>query len=687
MKKKVFDYPVVRQDDVVEDYHGTAVADPYRWLEDPQAAETQAFVEAQNALTREYLDEIPQREWYAQRLTELWDYPKYSVPHQRGGRYYLSKMEGLQNQPIWYRQQTLEDEPQVVLDPNTLSEDGTVAITHMTFNRDGSLLAYGLSKSGSDWQTVRIRDMESGEDYEEQIEWCKFTAIAWKADNSGFYYSRFPEEGSVPAEEATFHNKLYWHKLGTPQSEDVLVYERPDAPELGFSPVMSDDNRYLVVDVWLGAIAKNQLYYRPLEDENADFVRLIDTADAMFNFVGNDGDLFYVHTDWQAPRGRVVAIDLNHPERENWQDVIPESGDVISFINIVNDQFAIAYMHNAYHQLKLFELDGTFIKEVELPTIGSILEMSGKRPHSELFLSFHSFLYPATILRYDFTADELTIYKQPAVDFDPEQYVTEQVFYPSKDGTQVSMFLTYKKGLVRDGNTPTLLYGYGGFSISLTPAFHLTRLPWLEMGGIYAYANLRGGNEYGDEWHTAGMRENKQNVFDDFAAAAEWLIANDYTRPKKLAIFGGSNGGLLVAATMLQRPDLFGAVLCAVPVIDMLRFHKFTAGRYWTAEYGNAEEEAESFPSMWAYSPLHNVQAGVNYPPVLITTADTDDRVVPLHSYKFAATLQAASTAENPHPILLRVETKAGHGLGKPTAKVIDEAADMFGFLLHLLGD
>ena len=679
-----FDYPEARRDDVVDVYHGREIADPYRWLETANAAETQEFVAAQNVLAREYLDEIPQREWYQNRLTELWDYTKYGVPIKRGEQYYLAKMDGLQNQPAWYKQKTLADEPEMVLDPNTLSDDGTVAITNMAFSKDGTLLTYGLSQSGSDWQTLYVRDMETGEDYEDKIEWCKFTAVAWKEDKSGFFYSRFPEEGSVPPEEATLHNKLYWHQLGMPQSEDVLVFARPDAPELGYSPMISDDGRYLVVRVWLGAVAKNQLYYRPLEDDGAEFVRLIDTADALFNFIGNDGDTFYIHTDWEAPRGRVIAIDLNKPERENWHDVIPESEDVISFINIVNDKFAIAYMHNAYHQLKLFELDGTFIKEIDLPTIGSILGLSGKRPHDELFLSFHSFLYPATIFRYEFESDQLSVYKRPEVGFDPEQFETKQVFYPSKDGTQVSMFLTHKKGLTLDGNNPTLLYGYGGFSVSMTPVFSLTRLPWLELGGVYAYANLRGGNEYGDEWHTAGMRENKQNVFDDFAAGAEWLIENNYTRPEKLGIHGGSNGGLLVAATMLQRPELFGGVLCAVPVIDMLRYHKFTAGRYWTAEYGDAEKEADSFEYMLAYSPLHNVKEGVDYPPVLITTADTDDRVVPMHSYKFAATLQAASAAGNPNPILLRVETKAGHGMGKPTAKVIEEAADQFGFLLHL---
>jgi prolyl oligopeptidase len=683
LESETLDMLIARKDNTVDNYHGIPVADPYRWLEDPDAPDTQLWVEEQNKQTFEYLQAVPTREKIRQRLTELWDYPKYSAPYKRGDRYFFSKNDGLQNQAVLYMQKSLDSEPSEVIDPNKLSEDGTAALTNEIVSRDGKLLVYGVSRSGSDWKELRIRKVDTGEDYPEVIQWCKFNSVAWQPDNSGFYYNRFPEVGSVPPEDQTNYNRVYWHKLGTTQTDDVLIYERPDAKELAFSPDITEDGKYLLLHVWHGTDPKNRVYYREL-DSDGPFILLLDEHDASYSFIENDGSLFFFNTDLDAPRNRIIAIDITQPERINWQEIIPEQADVLSFASLVNDQFVTAYMHHARHQLKLYTKTGSFIQNIELPTIGSIVELSGKRQDSEMFIGFTSFLYPNTIFRYDFKTGQLTLFRSPKMNFEPDNYVTEQVFYNSKDGTCVPMFLIHKKDLVLDDNNPTLLYGYGGFNVSMTPAFSVSRLIWLEQGGIYAIANLRGGGEYGEEWHKAGTLERKQNVFDDFIGAAEWLIENHYTKTSRLAIMGGSNGGLLVAACMVQRPDLYGAVVCSVPVIDMLRYHKFTIGRYWVTDYGNAEAEPEHFRFLYAYSPLHNVKAGVAYPATLITTADTDDRVVPLHAKKFAATLQAAHVGDN--PILLRVEMKAGHGLGKPTTKIIEEQSDIFAFLFKTLG-
>ncbi len=674
---------VAPKEDVVEDYHGTLVADPYRWLENPDAVNTLAWVEAQNERTHSFLEKIPAREKIKARLTELWDYPKYSAPYKKGGKIFFSKNDGLQNQSVLYVQKSLDDSPAVVIDPNKLSEDGTVALTNQALSQDGTLLAYGSSQSGSDWQEIRVRTVETGEDFPEVLRWCRFSSIAWKHDNSGFYYERYPEQGSTPPEESSYYCRVYWHILGTPQAQDTLVYERPDFKELAFSPFITEDSKYLGLVVWNGTDPKNRFYYRELESDR-DFIRLLDDNDAGYSFIENDGPVFYFNTDLEAPRGRIIAIDVTQPERPNWQTIIPEQEDVLSFVTMVNDQFVTAYMHHAHHQLKLYAKDGSFISEIALPTIGSISELSGKREDSEMFIGFTSFLYANSIFRYDFKSGKMELFRNSEINFDPSGFTTEQVFYSSKDGTQIPMFLVYKKGLVKNGQNPTLLYGYGGFNISLTPAFSVARLAWLESGGIFASANLRGGGEYGEEWHQAGMQANKQNVFDDFIAAAEWLIEQQYTSTPKLAIWGGSNGGLLVAACMTQRPDLYGAVICSVPVIDMLRYHKFTVGRYWIPDYGNAEAEPEHFRFLYAYSPLHNVKGGVSYPPTLIATADTDDRVAPAHAKKFAATLLAAHVGDN--PLLLRVEMKAGHGMGKPTAKVIEEQSDVYAFLFKTLG-
>ncbi len=675
-------YPDTRKDAVVDSYHGVDVTDPYRWLEDADSPETQAWVKQENALTKAFLGGIPAREKIATRLTELIDYTRYSSPSKHGKRYFFWKNDGLQDQSVLYVQDALDAEPRVVLNPNMLSADGTVAVTTAAIDWDGKRLAYGLSRSGSDEQEVKIRNIDTGSDYDESLQWCRFTTIAWKQDGSGFFYSRFPDPSTVDPEDRMNYNRLCWHTLGTHQSQDRLVYERPDNKELGFAPVVTEDGQYLLVYIYHGTDPRNRVYYRPL-DSDGDFVRLLDKADAEYSFLGNEGSIFYFKTDRDASRGRVIGIDINHPEQDNWQTVIPEGADVIDYAGLIGGHFVVAYMHDVHDQLKVYSLDGRYVRDIPLPTLGTVGGLSGRQDDNEMFFTFTSFLYPSTSFRYDLGTNEISVLHKPEIDFDIADYETKQVFCTSKDQTRVPMFLTYKKGLSRNGDNPTLLYAYGGFNISIKPRFSASTLLWLEAGGIYAQASLRGGSEYGEAWHQAGMLERKQNVFADFVAAAQWLIANDYTRPKKLAIRGGSNGGLLVAACMLQRPDLYGAVICQVPVIDMLRYHRFTVGRYWVPEYGDAEASKEQFDYLYAYSPLHNVKAGVVYPPILITSADTDDRVVPSHAKKFAATLQAKAGGSN--PILLRVETKAGHGGGKPISKTIEEQADIYAFLIKTL--
>jgi prolyl oligopeptidase len=674
--------PVTRRDDTVENYHGTVVTDPYRWLEDESSTETKAWVEAQNDVARAYLDALPERAGIKKRYTELYNYARYSVPSRKGEWYFFYKNDGLQNQAVLYRQKGLEGEATVVLDPNTLSSDGTLALSSEVASEDGNLLAYGVSASGSDWQEIRIRNIEERRDYDEVIRWCKFASIAWRHDNTGFYYNRLPDPATVAEEDQSNFSQVYWHSVGTGQEADELVFERPEAKELSFSPFISDDGRYLFLSVWEGTNPNNRLYYREVASDGA-FVRLLDDADANYEYIGNDGPIFYVQTNLNAPHGRIVAIDSEHAERTGWREIVAEQEDILVFAAIVHEQMVLVTMHNVSNRVLVYEKDGRFVHEIELPTLGSIGGISGRPQDNELFFSFTSYLYPTTIFHYRFEDQGLSVVYEVQHAFDSSEYQTEQVFFPSKDGTQVSMFLTHRKNLVLDGDNPVLLYGYGGFDIGLTPSFAVSHLLWIERGGIYAEVNLRGGNEYGEEWHKAGMLEKKQNVFDDFIAAAEWLIEKKYTRPERIATMGGSNGGLLVAACLVQRPDLYGAVVCQVPVIDMLRYHRFTVGRYWVSEFGNAEASAEQFAFMYKYSPLHNVKVGVEYPPTLIMTADSDDRVVPAHARKFAATLQAAQAGD--HPILLRVEMKAGHGAGKPTGKVIEEQSDIYAFLLHVL--
>lgn len=676
-----FDYPPAHQADVVDDYHGTLVKDSYRWLEDPDSQETQAWVAAQNELTQAFISELPVKDLFAERLTDLWNYAKQESPRKRQNRLFFQKNDGLQNQPVLYWQED-DGEPKVLLDPNQLSEDGTTALINQSYTKNGRLLAYSLSQSGSDWQTIRVREVDSGEDLPDVLEWSRFTNIVWTPDHAGFYYGRYPSPDEMPDAPPSTHQRIYYHKLNTPQSADELVYARPDAPNLGFNPVLSDDDRFLILQVWDGTDNRNRVYYQDLQTQG-DFVRLIDVMEAKYEFLGNDGPLFYFETDLNAENGRIIAINIANPAKEKWQEIIPEGDDALYITQLIHDEFVIVRLHHAYHRLFRYALDGTLLGEIALPTMGSIIEINGRREHNVMYFQFQSFLYPPTVFAYDFAVGETAVIHQPHVNFDLDEYETTQVRYPSKDGTLVPLFITHKKGLKLDGSHPTLLYGYGGFNISLPQLFAPTRITWLERGGVYAQANLRGGTEYGEAWHQAGMLHNKQNVFDDFIAAGEWLIANGYTSRKKLAIEGRSNGGLLVAACLVQRPDLYGAAHCGVPVIDMYRYHKFTAGRFWTSEYGDAEASAEHFAFLQAYSPLHNIQPGTTYPPLIITTADTDDRVVPMHAKKFAAALQAADNGSN--PLLLRVEVKAGHGFGKPTAKLIEEATDVYTFLWTML--
>ncbi len=682
-------YPPARKEDLVEDYHGTPVPDPYRWLEDPQTAESQAFTAAQNTLTQSYLADYADREKIAARLTELWNYPQYGDVTKKGDRYFFTRNDGLQNQPVLYMQEGLDGEPSPLLDPNALSEGGTVALMTQSYTHDGSLLAYGLSTSGSDWQEIRIRDTATGQDYAETLEWTRFTGIAWKSDKSGFFYNRLREPGTVSEEDRYNYRQIYWHTLDTPQSEDLLVYERPDAKELSFYPEMDDEGDTLLLWVSVGTDHRNGLYYRRLDDDG-DFTRLLEVGEARYDYLGNLGSIFYFLTDLDAPRMRIIAIDIQNPARENWQTLVPEGEDTMDYAAFINRQFVVVYKHHAHHQVKIYNPDGRYDKQIELPTLGAVRgslggnPLQGGRDDDELFLLFTSFIVPPSLLRYDFSTGDLAPFQKVDIDFQVDAYETTQVFYPSKDGTQIPMFLTHKKGLEINSDTPVLLYGYGGFNISMTPFFTLPRLVLLEQGWIYAVANLRGGDEYGEDWHQAGMLDRKQNVFDDYIAAAEWLVENGYTSIPKLVIEGRSNGGLLTAACMLQRPDLYGAVLCVVPVTDMLRYHKFTIGHYWTPEYGNAEENPDHFNFLYAYSPLHNVKVGETYPPIIITTADTDDRVVPAHAKKFVAALQAQAPSENAN--LIRIETEAGHGLGKPISKLIEENSDIYAFAFKTLG-
>lgn len=677
-------YPETRRIDHVDVLHGVKVADPYRWLENFDSQETTEWVAAQNKVTFGFLEAIKGRDLIKQRLTRLWDFEKYGLPEKEGGRYFFTRNSGLQNQSVLYVAESLDAEPRELLDPNALSKDGTIALSRVAISEDGNLLAYGLSSAGSDWVEFKVRDVATGKDLPDHLKWVKFSGAAWTRDNKGFFYSRYdePKDGN-PLETVNYFQKLFYHQIGTPQSADRLIYHRPDQKEWTFYPVVTEDGRYVIIHVSAGTDPKNLVFYKDLSAPDAPVVELIKEFTARLDFVGNDGPVFWFNTDLNAPRGRIIAIDTRQPARENWKELVPQSEDTLQEVSVVGNHFIASYLHDASTRVRVFDLAGRHVRDVKLPGLGTASGFGGKRDDPETFYLFTSFNYPPTVFRYNVAEDKTTVFRQPKVDFDPGAYEVKQVFYTSKDGTRVPMFITHKKGLLLDGNNPVYLYGYGGFNISLSPFFSVTNLVWMEMGGVFAMPNLRGGGEYGKAWHEAGRLRNKQNVFDDFLAAGEWLIANKYTNSKRLAIGGGSNGGLLVGAVMTQRPDLFGAALPAVGVMDMLRFHKFTIGWAWKDDYGDPDKP-DDFKVLYAYSPLHRIRPGTCYPPTLITTADHDDRVVPSHSFKFAAALQAAQSCNN--PVLIRIETRAGHGAGKPTTKIIEEAADRWAFLARVFG-
>ena len=683
-------YPDTRKDPVVDGHFGLTIADPYRWLEDDNSAETKAWVEAQNRVTFGYLESLPFRERIFKRLDALWKYERYGLPTKEGPWFVFSRISGQpeEKQPIVYRAKSVNAAPvkeNVLIDPHAFAADGTVAITGMGFTRDGRYVAYGLSTGGSDWIEWRVRDVATAKDLPDVVKWSKFSGASWLGDGSGFFYSRYGEPDTGAALSGVNQNqKVYFHRLGTPQSADTLVYERPDEPDWIFSADVTEDGKYLLLYQFEGTEPKNRIFVRDLSAPGAAFRPLVDAFDAEYSVAGNDGSTFYVRTNNAAPRSRLVAIDIGNPAPAHWQTLIPEPAgrDVLASVTMVGDRFMTVVRTHAQEQARVHRRDGTLEREVPLPGIGSIGAFSGKRADDESYFAFTSFTYPTTIFRYGLEGGAVSVFKRPETAFRADGYETKQVFYKSKDGTDVPMFLTYRKGLALDGSNPTYLYGYGGFDISMTPGYSAGMAGWLEMGGVYAVANIRGGGEYGRTWHDGGRRKTKQNVFDDFIAAAEFLIREKYTSTPKLAIGGGSNGGLLVGAVMTQRPELFAAALPAVGVLDMLRFHKFTIGAAWMSDYGDPGVK-EDFDVLIKYSPLHNIRPGTHYPATMITTGDHDDRVVPAHSFKFAAALQAAQAGSK--PILIRIETSGGHGAGKPIDKVIQERADQWAFLADQL--
>jgi prolyl oligopeptidase len=682
---KPLSYPNTRRVDHVDIYHGVKVPDPYRWLEDDvrTSKEVADWVAAENKVTFAYLNAIPEREAILRRVRELWNYEKYSVPFKAGGRYFYTKNNGLQNQSVLYVQDSLDGSPRLLLDPNTWSNDGTVALTGLSVSDDGRYLAFSKSEAGSDWRGWHVLEVATGKQLADDVRWAKFSEASWTPDSRGFFYSRFEEPtAGAKFQSLNFNQKVFYHRLGGPQTDDVLVYQRPDHPDWGFAAHVTEDGRYLVITTWKGTDPKNRVTYKDLAEPYGLPVELIDDLTNEFNFVGNDGPVFYFKTDLEAPRGRVIAIDLRQPARVNWKEIIPQAPENLGGVNLVGNLLVAHYLKDVKTQIKMFEPGGKFVREVSLPSIGVASGFAGRRADTETFYSFSSFNRPPTMYRYDLITGASSVFREPRVAFNPDDYEVKQVFYSSRDGTKVPMFIAHKKGIKLDGKNPTLMYGYGGFNIPLTPAFSISNLVWMEMGGVYAQPNIRGGGEYGKEWHQAAVKLKRQTAYDDFLAAAQWLVDHQVTRPSKLAIKGGSNGGLLVGAALTQRPDLFGAALPAVGVMDMLRFHKFTAGRYWVDDYGSSDNPQE-FKALYAYSPYHNLKKGTRYPATLVTTADTDDRVVPSHSFKFIAALQYAQAAAA--PVLARIETRAGHGAGRPTAQILEEVADQWAFLVKNL--
>jgi prolyl oligopeptidase len=675
-------YPETRREDVIDNYHGVEVQDPYRWLEDSDSGEVHGWITAQNNLTKYWIDQIPERSMIRERFERLWDYEKFSTPIKKGGRYFYEHNDGLQNQAVLYWLSSLTDKPHLLLDPNKLSSDGTIALNMYNVSWDGRYLAYGLSDGGSDWRTWRVRNIETGKDLDDHIEWTKFPNVAWAKDSRGFFYQGYEEPSGNELEVATLNAKVMFHVVGESQSQDEVIFDSPANPEWLFTPTVSEDGTTLIIKIDRGTEKKNLVYIKSLMNPNARVEPLVGEFEAAFYYLGNSDDRFWFHTSHNASRGKVVEINASNAEPSNWSDLIPEMPQTIQSVSLVGGRFLISYLDDAKSMIRNYDLGGESRGELELPGLGSVEGFHGSQDDPETFYAFYNFNTPATIYRYNSASNESELYRQPSVDFDPNQFETKQVFYTSKDGTQIPMFISHKRGLQLDGQNPTLLNGYGGFNIARTPAFSISVLVWMEMGGVFAVANLRGGGEYGEGWHQAGTLDRKQNVFDDFIAAGEWLIDNQYTNPEKLAIQGGSNGGLLTGATLLQRPDLFGAAIVQNGVLDMLRYHLFTIGWAWASDYGTSDDP-KMFHELFRYSPVHNAFRGREYPATMITTADRDDRVVPAHSYKFASALQRAQSGDE--PVLIRIQTRAGHGLGKPTSIILDELSDIWAFLAHQL--
>ena len=680
-QKSKLTYPITKKDNTVDTYFGVKVADPYRWLENDTTKETAAWVKAQNKVTSSYLEKIPFRNKLKERLTNLTNYEKIGAPFKKNGKYYFYKNDGLQNQSVLYVQNTLDSEPEVFLDPNKLSEDGTVALTGISFSKDGKYFAYTISRSGSDWREVYVMDIATRKLLSDHIQWAKFSGAAWQGD--GFYYSAY--DAPVAGKEFSNVNenhKIYYHKIGEPQSKDVLVYQNPKYPKRFYTASVSEDQQALFI-FESGEGRGNALYMKNLTKADAPIEQLASDFNYEYSPIEVIGNKILFTTNFGAPKSKVMVADINSPKLENWKVLVPESTSVLSGAEVIGGKLVLTYDKDASNHAFVYNTDGKLLHEVKLPSLGSV-GFSGDKDEKDAFFIFTSFTFPGAVYKYNVDTNESSLYRAPKVNFNPEDFVTEQVFYPSKDGTKIPMFLTYKKGLKKNGNNPVFLYAYGGFNISLNPSFSTFRIPFLENGGIYAQANLRGGGEYGEEWHIAGTKMHKQNVFDDFISAAEYLIAKKYTSKSKVAIVGGSNGGLLIGACVNQRPDLFKVAIPEVGVMDMLRYHKFTIGWNWASDYGTSEDSKEMFDYLHAYSPLHTFKKGITYPAIMVTTADHDDRVVPAHSFKYAATLQEASNKKN--PALIRIDSKAGHGSGKPISKVIDEQADIYSFIMYNIG-
>lgn len=675
-------YPPTEKSNQQDDYFGTIIKDPYRWLEDDNSKETKEWVAAENKVTDQYLSTIPFRNKVKERLAELWNYPKYGAPFRKGGYLYFYKNDGLQNQNVLYRQKGLNGEPEVFIDPNKLSKDGTVFLEVPVFSENNQYAAYFEAQAGSDWQIARVMDVRTGNLLKDDLQYIKFSGISWKGDE-GFYYSRYPvsnEETKLTGQNR-FHS-IYFHKIGTPQTDDLLVFEDKEHPLMILSGVITHDKRFVVVIKSEGT-SGNELWVKDLQKNDPDFKLVIKGFDNQIEVIDNSGDRLLVKTNAGAPNYKLVSIDPANPAPENWKMVLAEKKELLQSVGKAGGKLFPVYLKDASSKIYQTDYTGKIEREIELPGIGTATGFDGNKSDQEIFYSFSSFNYPPSIFRYVISSGKTELYKKSDAKFDADKYEVKQVFFKSKDGTNVPMFITHKKGMVLNGKNPLLLYGYGGFNIPMTPSFSISNAFFLEQGGVYVVVNLRGGNEYGEAWHKGGMLQNKQNVFDDFIGAAEYLIANKYTNPDKLAIRGGSNGGLLVGAAMTQRPELFKVAIPQVGVMDMLRYHLFTIGWAWATEYGRSDKK-EDFENLVKYSPLHNLKKGVKYPATMITTADHDDRVVPAHSFKFAAQLQAMNDGTN--PTLIRIETQAGHGAGKPTAKLIEEAADIWSFVMFNLG-